>query len=75
MARRELEAAGAPELQSAQGRASDISRREERCCAVYEEGIQSLNTGITQAVTAHRLFITQAVTAHISAQAITAQRL
>ncbi|XP_072538940.1 U3 small nucleolar RNA-associated protein 6 homolog [Salminus brasiliensis] len=44
MARRELEAAGAPELQSAQGRASDTSRREERCCAVYEEGIKSLNT-------------------------------
>ncbi|KAI4889138.1 hypothetical protein NFI96_015137 [Prochilodus magdalenae] len=44
MARRELEAAGAPELQSAQGRASDTSRREERCCAVYEEALKSLNT-------------------------------
>ncbi|XP_066522264.1 U3 small nucleolar RNA-associated protein 6 homolog [Hoplias malabaricus] len=45
VARRELDAAGAPELQSAQGRASDTNRREERCCAVYEEGLQSLNTG------------------------------
>ncbi|XP_036427306.1 U3 small nucleolar RNA-associated protein 6 homolog [Colossoma macropomum] len=44
MARRELEAAGAPELHSAQGRASDTNRREERCCAVYEEGLRSLNT-------------------------------
>uniref|UniRef100_A0AAR2K2R3 U3 small nucleolar RNA-associated protein 6 homolog C-terminal domain-containing protein n=1 Tax=Pygocentrus nattereri TaxID=42514 RepID=A0AAR2K2R3_PYGNA len=44
MARRELEAAGAPELRSAQGRASDTNRREERCCAVYEEGLRSLNT-------------------------------
>lgn len=44
MARRELEAAGAPELQGAHGRASDTNRREERCCAVYEEGLKSLNT-------------------------------
>uniref|UniRef100_A0A7N6AJJ0 UTP6 small subunit processome component n=1 Tax=Anabas testudineus TaxID=64144 RepID=A0A7N6AJJ0_ANATE len=46
MAKRELEAPGAgAELQSAKGRASDINRREERCCQVYEEGIKSLNTG------------------------------
>ncbi|XP_062852641.1 U3 small nucleolar RNA-associated protein 6 homolog [Trichomycterus rosablanca] len=44
MARRELEVAGAPELQSAQSRASDISCREERCSAVYEEGLKNLNT-------------------------------
>uniref|UniRef100_A0A7N6BQ53 UTP6 small subunit processome component n=1 Tax=Anabas testudineus TaxID=64144 RepID=A0A7N6BQ53_ANATE len=45
MAKRELEAPGAgAELQSAKGRASDINRREERCCQVYEEGIKSLNT-------------------------------
>lgn len=46
MARRELEAPGAgEELQTAKGRASDISRREERCCQVYEEGVKSLNSG------------------------------
>lgn len=45
MAKRELEAPGAgEELQSAKGRASDINRREERCCQVYEEGLKSLNT-------------------------------
>ncbi|KAK7929951.1 hypothetical protein WMY93_006346 [Mugilogobius chulae] len=45
MAKRELEAPGAgEELQSAKGRASDINRREERCCQVYEEGVKSLNT-------------------------------
>lgn len=45
MAKRELEAPGAgEELQSAKGRASDMNRREERCCQVYEEGIKSLNT-------------------------------
>ncbi|KAF3687535.1 U3 small nucleolar RNA-associated protein 6 -like protein Multiple hat domains protein [Channa argus] len=45
MAKRELEAPGAgEELQSAKGRASEINRREERCCQVYEEGIQSTNT-------------------------------
>ena len=46
MAKRELEAPGAgEELQSAKGRASDINRREERCCQVYEEGVKSLHTG------------------------------
>lgn len=46
MAKRELEAPGAgEELQTAKGRASDISRREERCCQVYEEGVKSINTG------------------------------
>ncbi|XP_072319204.1 U3 small nucleolar RNA-associated protein 6 homolog [Eucyclogobius newberryi] len=45
MAKRELEAPGAgEELQSAKGRASDINRREERCCQVYEEGVKGLNT-------------------------------
>ncbi|XP_068177868.1 U3 small nucleolar RNA-associated protein 6 homolog [Antennarius striatus] len=45
MAKRELEAPGAgEELQTAKGRASDINRREERCCQIYEEGIKSLNT-------------------------------
>ncbi|XP_053187162.1 U3 small nucleolar RNA-associated protein 6 homolog [Scomber japonicus] len=45
MAKRELEAPGAgEELQSAKGRASDINRREERCCQVYEEGVKSLHT-------------------------------
>uniref|UniRef100_A0A8D3ECZ9 UTP6 small subunit processome component n=1 Tax=Scophthalmus maximus TaxID=52904 RepID=A0A8D3ECZ9_SCOMX len=40
MAKRELEAPGAgEELQTAKGRASDINRREERCCQVYEEGV------------------------------------
>ena len=46
MAKRELEAPGAgEELHTAKGRASDINRREERCCQVYEEGVKSLNTG------------------------------
>uniref|UniRef100_A0A668AL30 UTP6 small subunit processome component n=1 Tax=Myripristis murdjan TaxID=586833 RepID=A0A668AL30_9TELE len=46
MAKRELEAPGAgEELQTAKGRASEVSRREERCCQVYEEGLKSLNTG------------------------------
>ncbi|RXN14222.1 U3 small nucleolar RNA-associated 6-like protein [Labeo rohita] len=44
MAKRELDAAGAPELQSAKGKASDTDRREERCCVVYEEALKSLNT-------------------------------
>ncbi|XP_068607030.1 U3 small nucleolar RNA-associated protein 6 homolog [Brachionichthys hirsutus] len=45
MAKRELEATGAgEELQTAKGRASDINRREERCCQIYEEGVKSLNT-------------------------------
>nr|XP_029481691.1 U3 small nucleolar RNA-associated protein 6 homolog [Oncorhynchus nerka] len=44
MARRELEATVGEELQTAKGRASDIARREERCCQVYEEGLNSLNT-------------------------------
>ncbi|XP_034043717.1 U3 small nucleolar RNA-associated protein 6 homolog [Thalassophryne amazonica] len=45
MARRELDAPTAgEELRTAQGRASDINRREERCCQVYEEGVRSLST-------------------------------
>ncbi|KAL7404117.1 hypothetical protein ABVT39_009918 [Epinephelus coioides] len=45
MAKRELEAPGAgEELHTAKGRASDINRREERCCQVYEEGVKSLDT-------------------------------
>ncbi|XP_036396213.1 U3 small nucleolar RNA-associated protein 6 homolog isoform X1 [Megalops cyprinoides] len=48
MAKRELEAGlGAgmgAELPTAKGRATDIARREERCCQVYEEGLKSLNT-------------------------------
>uniref|UniRef100_A0A8D0AKA6 UTP6 small subunit processome component n=1 Tax=Sander lucioperca TaxID=283035 RepID=A0A8D0AKA6_SANLU len=45
MAKRELEAPGAgEELQTAKGRASDINRREERCCQVYEEAVKSLST-------------------------------
>ncbi|XP_015247750.1 PREDICTED: U3 small nucleolar RNA-associated protein 6 homolog [Cyprinodon variegatus] len=45
MAKRELEApVVGEELQTAKGRASDINRREERSCQVYEEGLKSLNT-------------------------------
>ncbi|KAK3556702.1 hypothetical protein QTP70_014621, partial [Hemibagrus guttatus] len=44
MARRELDVGGAPELPSAQSRAADIMSREERCSAVYEEGLKNLNT-------------------------------
>ncbi|MCJ8730114.1 hypothetical protein PDJAM_G00114380 [Pangasius djambal] len=44
MARRELEVGGAPEPHSAQSRAADIMSREERCGAVYEEGLKNLNT-------------------------------
>ncbi|XP_068448212.1 U3 small nucleolar RNA-associated protein 6 homolog [Clinocottus analis] len=43
MAKRELEAPGVgAELQTPKGRASDINRREERCCLVYEEGVKSI---------------------------------
>lgn len=46
MAKRELDAPGAgEELQTVKGRASDINRREERCCQVYEEGLKAINTG------------------------------
>uniref|UniRef100_A0A665X9C9 UTP6 small subunit processome component n=1 Tax=Echeneis naucrates TaxID=173247 RepID=A0A665X9C9_ECHNA len=46
MAKRELDAPGVgEELQTAKGRASDVNRREERCCQVYEEGVKSLNSG------------------------------
>lgn len=45
MAKRELEATVTPELQTAKGKASDTDRKEERCCAVYEEGVKNLNTG------------------------------
>ncbi|XP_030638289.1 U3 small nucleolar RNA-associated protein 6 homolog [Chanos chanos] len=44
MAKRELETAVAPELQTPKGRATDINRKEERACIVYEEGLKSLNT-------------------------------
>lgn len=44
MAKRELEAAVAPELQSAKGSAIETERREERCCLIYEEAVKSLNT-------------------------------
>ncbi|XP_041838622.1 U3 small nucleolar RNA-associated protein 6 homolog [Melanotaenia boesemani] len=45
IAKRELEAPGVgEELHSAKGRASDINRREERCCLVYEDGVKTLNT-------------------------------
>ncbi|RVE76331.1 hypothetical protein OJAV_G00008340 [Oryzias javanicus] len=45
MARRELEApALGEELQSAKARASDINRREERCCQIYEEGLKVAST-------------------------------
>lgn len=47
MARRELEVRGAPDPHSAQSRAADIVSREERCGAVYEEGLKNLNTGNT----------------------------
>lgn len=48
MAHRELEVGGTPELHSAQSRAADIRSREERCGAVYEEGLKNLNTGDTE---------------------------
>ncbi|KAB5584673.1 hypothetical protein PHYPO_G00110190 [Pangasianodon hypophthalmus] len=44
MARRELEVGGASEPHSAQSRAADIMSREERCGAVYEEGLKNLDT-------------------------------
>uniref|UniRef100_A0A672GDT7 UTP6 small subunit processome component n=1 Tax=Salarias fasciatus TaxID=181472 RepID=A0A672GDT7_SALFA len=51
MARRELDAPTAgEELHTARGRASDVNRREERCCQVYEEGVKSLDTGRTAGV-------------------------
>lgn len=45
MARRELEVGGAPDLHLAQSRAADITSREERSSAVYEEGLKNLNAG------------------------------
>jgi hypothetical protein len=52
LARRELEKPSAgEELSTAKGRASDIARREERCSLVYEEGLQSLNTGMSDTQT------------------------
>lgn len=60
MAKKELVGLGAgEELQSAKGRASDINRREERCCQVYEEGVKSLSTGssLQHGTDAHRRFI------------------
>lgn len=49
MARRELVVGGAPDLHLAQRQAADIVSREERCGAVYEEGLKNLNTGnVTQ---------------------------
>lgn len=48
MARRELEAPGVgEELHSAKARASDINRKEERCCLIYEEGLKVASTGRT----------------------------
>ncbi|XP_064180277.1 U3 small nucleolar RNA-associated protein 6 homolog [Anguilla rostrata] len=48
MAKRELEAGLGAEMgavpSTAKGRATDIARREERCCLVYEEGLTSLNS-------------------------------
>ncbi|XP_060774568.1 U3 small nucleolar RNA-associated protein 6 homolog isoform X2 [Neoarius graeffei] len=44
MARRELVVGGAPDLHLAQRQAADIVSREERCGAVYEEGLKNLNT-------------------------------
>lgn len=44
MAQRELQVTVTPELQTAQGKASDTDRKEDRCCAVYEEGTRNLNT-------------------------------
>lgn len=57
MAKRELDAAVAPELQSAKGRASDTDRKEEHCCLVYEEALKSLNAGNKDATETFRICI------------------
>uniref|UniRef100_A0AAY4AHZ8 UTP6 small subunit processome component n=1 Tax=Denticeps clupeoides TaxID=299321 RepID=A0AAY4AHZ8_9TELE len=44
MAKRELGVAVTPELQTARGKATDTNRKEERCCAVYEEGLKCIST-------------------------------
>ncbi|KAL1005958.1 hypothetical protein UPYG_G00066160 [Umbra pygmaea] len=44
MAKRELEGAVGKTMQPAKGQATDIARREERCCQVYEEGLKTVNT-------------------------------
>nr|XP_057921373.1 U3 small nucleolar RNA-associated protein 6 homolog [Doryrhamphus excisus] len=45
LAKRELEAPGiGEELLTAKSRASDVNRREEKCCQMYEKGLESLNT-------------------------------
>lgn len=61
MARRELEVGGASELPSAQSRAADIMSREERCSAVYEEGLKSLNTGNSTEMKPLRSLFTRSV--------------
>ncbi|XP_054633985.1 U3 small nucleolar RNA-associated protein 6 homolog [Dunckerocampus dactyliophorus] len=45
LAKRELEASGiGEELLTAKGRASEVNRREEQCCQMYEKGLERLNT-------------------------------
>ncbi|XP_020639376.3 U3 small nucleolar RNA-associated protein 6 homolog [Pogona vitticeps] len=46
MARRELETEGLPSLEhiSKHSKALDVARKEERCCAVFEEAVASLPT-------------------------------
>lgn len=57
VARRELDAGGAPEMPSAQSRAADVVSREERCGAVYEEGLKNLNTGNGTETKRHQLLL------------------
>lgn len=48
MARRELEIESQPGEEqpvSKQAKAVEVGRREERCCAVYEEAVKTLPTG------------------------------
>lgn len=46
MARRELEIESQPEQPATkQARAVEVGRKEDRCCAVYEEAVKTLPTG------------------------------
>ncbi|XP_051939403.1 U3 small nucleolar RNA-associated protein 6 homolog isoform X1 [Hippocampus zosterae] len=45
LAKRELDAPGVGEaLQTVMGRASEVDRREAKCCQVYEKGLERINT-------------------------------
>ncbi|XP_041076577.1 U3 small nucleolar RNA-associated protein 6 homolog [Polyodon spathula] len=50
MAKREREAESlpTPDSESKQTKALEVGRQEERCCAVYEEAVTAVPTGVLQ---------------------------